>query len=353
MDNRDHIFKPLRAPEHSSPAMGLFRTRHSAARQTDSGLLPDPGLTQMLYFKKCQDLVKSRLSGHIENLFVETTGLRLHVEFHRPQDFANPRKGVALCQAVPRKRNLNGDRELHPDCRACLRRGWTVGTQPALEVRRFVGRCGLTTACVHVHAGNATFPLLTLMVQAQVKNGEAVRRPAVSARDFDQAVALLRLTGRKLTAVLQTQVAHNQLESVQKRLQILEAENTCLRKGAHRRAPEMSRPSNHQSLDSRAEHLAQEMVTYVHQHYHRPMSLGQVAAALKMNSSYLSTLFSHTVGMTFHHYLTGVRMAKAKKLLLDPLRRVCEVACAVGYASADQFRHAFKAYAGVPPSAWT
>ena len=348
MANNDHIFKLTSVPEHSAlPAAGLFRTRHSAGGQMDSGFNPEAGLTQLRDFKKCQDLLKSRLSGHIENLFLEMTGLRLHAEFHRPLDFVKPGEGLALCPAVRRKRNLNGDGELHADCRACLRRRWAVGTQPALEVRRFVGLCGLTTACVQVQTGNAPLPLLTLMVQAQVKNGEAVRRPAVSARDLDRAVALLRLTGRKLTAVLQTQVAHNKLESVQKRLQILEAENTCLRKGTHRR------PSNHQALDSRAEHLAQEMVTYVHQHYHRPMSLGQVAAALKMNSSYLSTLFSHTVGMTFHHYLTGVRMAKAKKLLLDPLRRVCEVACAVGYANADQFRHAFKAYAGVPPSAWT
>jgi two-component system response regulator YesN len=93
-------------------------------------------------------------------------------------------------------------------------------------------------------------------------------------------------------------------------------------------------------------------MTYVQQHYHRPMSLGDVAAALKMNAAYLSSLFSVTAGVTFHKYLEGVRLSKARELLRNSHNRVCEVACAVGYASADQFRHAFKVSVGVPPSTW-
>ena len=82
------------------------------------------------------------------------------------------------------------------------------------------------------------------------------------------------------------------------------------------------------------------------------MSLCVVATALEMNAAYLCHLFSRTLGVTFHQYLTELRMAKAKELLLDPHRRVCDVASAVGYASSDQFRHAFKTHAGIPPSAW-
>ena len=82
------------------------------------------------------------------------------------------------------------------------------------------------------------------------------------------------------------------------------------------------------------------------------MSLSDVADALKMNPAYLSSLFSSTADITFHKYLESLRMTKAKELLGVPHHRVCEVASAVGYASADQFRHAFRAYAGFPPSAW-
>jgi two-component system response regulator YesN len=104
--------------------------------------------------------------------------------------------------------------------------------------------------------------------------------------------------------------------------------------------------------DSHAQQIVQEMMAYVQQHYLRPMSLGDVAAALKINAAYLSGLFSATAGVTFHKHLEGVRLSKARELLRNPHNRVCEVACAVGYGSANQFRHAFKASAGVPPSAW-
>ena len=82
--------------------------------------------------------------------------------------------------------------------------------------------------------------------------------------------------------------------------------------------------------DSHAQQIVQEMMAYVQQHYHRPMSLGDVAVALKMNAAYLSSLFSATAGVTFHKHLEGVRLTKAQELLRDPHNRVCEVACVPG-----------------------
>jgi AraC-like DNA-binding protein len=39
-------------------------------------------------------------------------------------------------------------------------------------------------------------------------------------------------------------------------------------------------------------------------------------------------------------------------MLADPRNRVSEVASAVGFASTDAFRHAFKARQGASPSHW-
>jgi two-component system response regulator YesN len=94
------------------------------------------------------------------------------------------------------------------------------------------------------------------------------------------------------------------------------------------------------------------MLDYVHQHGHRPINLGELAANMNMNATYLSALFSETTGVPFHQFLKEVRLAKARDLLRDPRNRVCEVACATGYASADAFRHAFKAHEGFSPEAW-
>lgn len=107
-----------------------------------------------------------------------------------------------------------------------------------------------------------------------------------------------------------------------------------------------------QQPSAHAQQIVLAMIAFVHHHYSRPMNLAVVAADLKMNAAYLSDLFSRTQGVGFHRFLEEVRLEKARELLKDPRNRVCEVACAVGYASADQFRHAFKAHAGVPPSTW-
>ena len=71
-----------------------------------------------------------------------------------------------------------------------------------------------------------------------------------------------------------------------------------------------------------------------------------------MNAAYVSSLFYTATGVTFHHYLEEFRLAKAKELLRDPVKRVCEVACAVGYANPNHFRDVFKARVGIAPSVW-
>jgi two-component system response regulator YesN len=90
------------------------------------------------------------------------------------------------------------------------------------------------------------------------------------------------------------------------------------------------------------------MLHYINEHYSHPMQLADLAAALDLNPAYVSDLFPTTVGVTFHHYLEELRLAKAKELLQDPRKRVCEVARAVGYTNPNHFRDVFSA----SPSAW-
>jgi transcriptional regulator GlxA family with amidase domain len=176
--------------------------------------------------------------------------------------------------------------------------------------------------------------------------------PGVSTAVFDRAVALVRLIRDELEASVQAWMAQREIGHLRSQVQNLDAENSSLREAARERSREMPGASGVHASGSHAWKIVQEMMAYVQQHYHRPMSLGDAAAALKMNAAYLSSLFSATAGVTFHKHLEEVRLTKARELLRNPHNRVCEVACAVGYASADQFRHAFKASAGVPPSAW-
>jgi two-component system response regulator YesN len=101
-----------------------------------------------------------------------------------------------------------------------------------------------------------------------------------------------------------------------------------------------------------SQQIVQRMLDYIHEHYSRPMQLGDVAAAMNMNAAYVSSLFHTTTGVTFHHYLEELRLARAKDLLRDPVNQVCEVACAVGYTNPNHFRDVFKTRVRIPPSVW-
>lgn len=327
-----------------SPAVAVSELN----RPDSSPSLRKAGAAKLLHFKASRDLLEPRLTGSLGQLFKKLTGLRLHVLWHQPFDFRKSGPALKLCPTV--RSQCRPRDQMTGTCQTCLERDGKLVAPPPGEERRFVGPCGLTTFRVGLPAGGIPFPL-TMMLQARIKTGRAGRRPGVSAAAFARAVDLLRLICRDLAMTLRASAAEANLNQLQRRLKVLARE-----------AARLHQPFRHRSkspvvevqptADTHAQQIVQEMVAYVHEHYHRPMSLGHVAAALKMNAAYLCDLFSRHLGVTLHHYLVEVRMAKARELMLDPRRRICEVASAVGYASADQFRHAFKAHAGVPPSAW-
>jgi len=297
-------------------------------------------------FKTSKDLLEEQLTGPFGTIIKELTGLELHVLWHQPFDGQKSGGALKLC---PEARNTaSADGSIPPICEACLDGKWRSRVTETAGHHRFTGVCGLTTFRVGVETGGNTSPL-TLALQALVRNGDGRPRRGVRAAKFEQGIALLRLLKRDLEMALRAATAEIALERLHRRLPVLRKEAKLVRA--------LQRESDATIFiggrgGSHAQRIAQRMVAYVHDHFHRPMSLAQMAAAMKMNAAYLSDLFSRQLGMTFHHYLTEVRMAKARQLLLNPHRRISEVAGAVGYASADQFRHAFKAHAGVPPSQW-
>ncbi len=71
---------------------------------------------------------------------------------------------------------------------------------------------------------------------------------------------------------------------------------------------------------------------------------------LFMNEGYMSKLFLKETGEKFSHYLTRIRMEKAKELMIND-NRVYEVARQVGFGNNPQyFSQLFKKYTGFTPS---
>jgi AraC-like DNA-binding protein len=54
--------------------------------------------------------------------------------------------------------------------------------------------------------------------------------------------------------------------------------------------------------------------------------------------------------MTFVDYLTRLRIEKSKYILLDPNKRISEIAYEVGFESLTQFNRSFKKLSGQTPT---
>lgn len=250
-------------------------------------------------------------------------------------------------------------------CRACLQQRRPRTAYSDKRVSRFFDHSGAT------NLGNgikfAILCLLTLALQARIatvhfrpKKPDRLGREVAAARAMPGRItarncrtaetALLERITHDLEATARTRMTEAGLPKAPQSLGCRGIKSAGSRLA--RNDSESVTPTTTAAAIDHAGMIIQAMLDYVDQHYQRPMALSDVAADLKMNASYLSDLFAKRMNVTFHRYLADLRLAKAKKLLSDPRNRVCEVACAVGYASANHFRDVFKAREGLSPCAW-
>lgn len=87
-------------------------------------------------------------------------------------------------------------------------------------------------------------------------------------------------------------------------------------------------------------------------HQDEDLTLSAVAKSVNMSAFYFCKMFKQATGLTFTDYLARIRVEKVKNLLLDPHKRVSEVAFAAGFQSLSQFNRVFRKVAGEAPSAY-
>jgi len=104
--------------------------------------------------------------------------------------------------------------------------------------------------------------------------------------------------------------------------------------------------------ETHSQRIAHNLLQYIRQHYAQPITLKRCSETTGLNMSYLSHIFSDHLGLPFKSCLIRVRLDRAMQLLSDPARNMSEVASAVGYASENRFRIAFKKATGLPPRVW-
>ncbi|MEA5049299.1 MAG: helix-turn-helix domain-containing protein [Eubacteriales bacterium] len=92
-------------------------------------------------------------------------------------------------------------------------------------------------------------------------------------------------------------------------------------------------------------------IGYIDQNYsEETISLDKVAHRVNISPNYFSAMFSQEVGQTFVEYLTGKRIAEAKRMLRQTDMRSSEIAFAVGFRDSHYFSFVFKKVTGCTPS---
>ena len=89
---------------------------------------------------------------------------------------------------------------------------------------------------------------------------------------------------------------------------------------------------------------------YIQQNQTEEISLWQVAQVVNTSPYYFCKLFKRSTGLSFTHYLSRLRIEKAKNLLLNPNLRVSEIAYEIGFQSLTHFNRVFKHIVGYSPT---
>ncbi|GAA0485032.1 hypothetical protein GCM10008986_07850 [Salinibacillus aidingensis] len=88
---------------------------------------------------------------------------------------------------------------------------------------------------------------------------------------------------------------------------------------------------------------------YIGEHYHRPVSLEEVAQYVDLSANYFSNMFREETGQTFIDYVTDIRLRQAKQLLKENTLSLKEISFKVGYKDPNYFSRVFKKHEQLSP----
>jgi two-component system response regulator YesN len=96
--------------------------------------------------------------------------------------------------------------------------------------------------------------------------------------------------------------------------------------------------------------ISKGVIEYIHLHYKEQIKLKDVAEKFYVNAAYLGRAFQKATGVNFNQYLNDLRIAEAKKLLLQTDKLIYEIANEVGYTESKYFIMKFIQSVGKSPS---
>jgi len=324
--------------------------------------------------RKYRELIKKHFRKVRARLFAEFTGLHFHITWAPPPP--HPWETAKMPTACSVCCRLSGSRLLK-DCRFCGPRQLARALSKDGEGHHFTCRLGVLNYWFRIQLRGETLGIAYLQAldrrpapsTVQLHNDHRPRSRREYRRtlshdqqdrdakrmswvDFSRAARLLQLIVQHVQTASLVDLDVAELSTAQQAIVALEKEQARLHQALQRRLPVPIQVTRRAGAESHPEQIVRRLLDSIAQDYARPLTLRSCAAQLGMNAAYLSALFSRAVGCSFKTYLTDVRMEKAKFLLSDAAKNVSEVAQAVGYASENRFRIAFKKASGLSPTIW-
>ena len=273
-------------------------------------------------------LLRSRLFRDYENVFTKATGLPLalrpleywQLEHH---DKTNENRFCALLSQRP------------ATLAVCLQSHADIVQHTGVNARTETCPFGLTETAVPVRLGQETIGFLRI--------GQVLRRSAIQS-DKTRAAAKLKECGVPFTGGIRkawetTPIIPKDKYGATVRLLTFFAE-------------QLSALINQIVLEQQNAEppLVRKAREYIEQHKIEPLSLGAVAQASGASVFHFCKVFKKTTGLKFTDYVARVRLENAKTQLLNPSRRISEVAYDVGFQSLTQFNRMFKRVFGQSPT---
>ena len=98
-----------------------------------------------------------------------------------------------------------------------------------------------------------------------------------------------------------------------------------------------------------ADNRINEVITYLEQHYSKPLSVQALADQMKISRSYLSQQFKKHAGCSIKTYITRLRMERARMFMIDSRLSLRTIAEQCGYDDPLFFSRVFKNTYGLSP----
>lgn len=107
-----------------------------------------------------------------------------------------------------------------------------------------------------------------------------------------------------------------------------------------------------QNIKAGTNAFIQQILDYIEHNFKEQLTLQKVAEEFHISYSYLSTYFSHNLGIGFSEYLNKIRIEYAKEMLLTSDISISEICTQAGYLDQSYFSRVFKKHMGMSPTVY-